>query len=143
MSGKMQETRAACGCHHRLAARLYLVTSAQFSSVLVWPDDLADRLLDANHWASLAGAGADPQRLAARSGRRAAISAGTALRDLGRGLCRSLAQTARLARHPIGGHAPGSSSLGTDRYRHHPALAYLYPGDAAGANQNPGYASAP
>src|SRR6266566_1311805 len=106
----------------RLAARLYLIRPAQFSSFLVWPDDLADWHLYAKHRASLAGARADSQRLAARPGGRAASAAGAALLDLRRGLCRSLAQTARLARDPSGGYDPGAAPLGADSDRHRTSL---------------------
>src|SRR5260370_19716944 len=113
-------------------------TSAQFSSVLVWPDDLADRLLYAKYRRDLAGAGADPHRLAARSGGRAASCADTAFLDFWRRLCRSLAQTARLACDPSSSHDPGSSPLGADRDRHSTSLASVCPGAAAGAHEQPG-----
>src|SRR5579884_1549890 len=43
----------------KLAAYLYLITSSQLSSVLVWSDDFVDGHLYADHWAGLASTGAD------------------------------------------------------------------------------------
>src|SRR5579872_3370753 len=95
-----------------VVARLYFITPAQFSPVLVCSDDLANRLVDAKHWAGVAGAGTDSQRLAAWPGGCAASSADPTLLAFRGGLCRPLAQTARLACDPIGVHDPGAAPLG-------------------------------
>src|SRR5579884_49939 len=127
----------------RLVAGIYLITAAQFSSLLVRSGDLGDGNVDANHRAGVAGAGTDPQRVAAWPGGRAASFAGIALLSLWRRLCRPLAQTACLACHPDSIHASGFCDLGVAYCRPAPTLAPVYPRAAAGHHEQSGKADEP
>src|SRR5579871_1939126 len=138
MDGDHEDLAAGTGS----AARLCLVASSQLSPVLVRAVDLAHRHRHANDRAGLAGAGIDAQRAAAWAGWRAAIFTGAVLHNLWGRLCGSLAQTAHLARYPIGFYDTGVAALAFGSDRRRPALADLCAGNAAGADILPGSAGA-
>ena len=98
-------------------AHVPLAAHAQLPPVVLRPDHLAERLVDAVGGPVLAGLQAHPQRL--RSGHHGgtAVRAGPAVRDPRRPDGRPLRQAQGAARHPNRLHGTGRGALGARRQR--------------------------